>query len=271
MKRSQKPVAYSDLLDAAHSFADLSGPATLKHFRKPVRVEDKGSAGYFDPVTVADRGAERVIVKALKARFPDHGILGEEFGYVPGEGPYRWVLDPIDGTRGFIMGSPLWGTLIGLMKDGAPHLGLVDQPFTGERFWSGPSQSYFSRDGGKPRRIKSRACGKLEDAVLTCTHPDVFETEKLRKGFADIKSAARLTRYGYDCYGYCLLASGFVDLIIESSLQSYDVVALIPIVERAGGRMTTWDGGDASDGGAIVASGDPKLHDIVLRRLEKYL
>jgi len=254
------------LLDAAHAFADLSGPAVLRHFRKPILVENKDKGG-FDPVTAADRAAERTIAKALAARFPDHRLTGEEYGDA-GEGQrFRWVIDPIDGTRAFIMGSPLWGTLIGLLDGDEPVLGLMDQPFTGERFWSGEKTAHMRGPDGKARRLKTRACARIAEAVFTSTHPGLFASGAQQDVLARLTRDARMTRYGGDCYAYCLLAAGFVDIIVEPGLKTYDVVALIPIVERAGGVVTTWDGKPASQGGNIVACGDKRLHEAALKLL----
>ncbi len=263
-----KTEAFADILAEAHQLADISGPVVLRHFRRPIAVENKAGGRAYDPVTIADKGAERAISKALKARFPDHGMVGEEYGVRRGTSPFSWVIDPIDGTRSFVAGSPLWGTLIGVLRDSTPFLGLVDQPYTGERFWSAANAS-FSRCGGRERRIKTRSCGKLGDAVFTTTHPDLFASDGQAALLVELKSAARMTRYGGDCYGYCMLAAGFVDLIVEPGLKSYDIVALIPIIERAGGCITTWDGGPALSGGDIVASGDPRLHDAVLKRIAR--
>jgi myo-inositol-1(or 4)-monophosphatase len=257
-----------DIGRVAHELANLSGPVILKHFRTAMPVENKAGGGAFDPVTIADRGAEKAIVEELATRFPDHGIVGEEFGTKAGSSSFQWVIDPIDGTRSFIMGSPLWGTLIGVLKDGVPYFGLMDQPFTGERFWSGDQASYHSVRGGQPVAMKSRSCTRIEDAILTSTHPDLFEGERAAV-LAHLKSVARLTRYGGDCYSYCLLAAGHVDLIIESDLKPYDIVALIPIIERAGGRVTTWDGSDASSGGDIIAAGDPRLLEAALKLINR--
>jgi histidinol phosphatase-like enzyme (inositol monophosphatase family) len=260
---------FQAIVRVAQELADISGSVILKHFRKPMPVENKAAGGAFDPVTKADRGAEKAIVQALATRFPDHGIIGEEFGTKPGTSAYTWVIDPIDGTRSFIIGSPLWGTLIGVLKDEKPVFGLVDQPFTGERFWSGDKAAFHSMRGGRPVRIKTRQCTRIEDAVLTSTHPDLFETAEQSAALAALKSKARLTRYGGDCYGYCLLAAGFVDVIIESGLKPYDIVAIIPIIQRAGGAITTWTGGDPSSGGDIVATGDVRLHEEVLALINK--
>jgi len=247
-------------LEFAHALADLSGAAILPHFRKALAVTSKGGRAAFDPVTVADRAAERAIRKAIHTCFPDHGIVGEEYGQVAGAGRYRWVIDPIDGTRAFIMGSPLWGTLIGLIEGSQPILGLMDQPFTGERFWSDGQRAYWRGRKGKSQRIRTRPCARLADAVLTSTHPDLFALREEAARFDTLKSGALMTRFGGDCYGYCLLAAGCIDLIVEAGLKSYDVVALIPLIEAAGGCITTWDGGPATEGGRIIAAGDKRVH-----------
>jgi myo-inositol-1(or 4)-monophosphatase len=179
------------------------------------------------------------------------------------------VIDPIDGTRAFIMGSPMWGTLIGLLDGEEAVLGLMDQPFTGERFWSGATGAHFRNGNARPRRLKTRACASLAEATLTTTHPDLFAKGQEADAFARLAARVRMTRYGGDCYGYCLLAAGFVDLVVEAGLKTHDVVALIPIIERAGGRISTWEGGPAIEGGRIVAAGDPRLHEQALAVLAK--
>jgi myo-inositol-1(or 4)-monophosphatase len=260
---------FQAIVRVAHELADISGPVILKHFRKPMPVENKAIGGAFDPVTKADRGAEKAITEALAARFPDHGIVGEEFGTRPGTSAYEWIIDPIDGTRSFIIGSPLWGTLIGVLKDGAPFFGLMDQPFTGERFWSGDKAAYHSVGGGRPARIKTRECARIEDAVLASTHPDLFKSNEEIATLDALKAKARLTRYGGDCYNYCLLAAGHIDIIVEPGLKPYDIVALIPIIERAGGTVTTWTGASASSGGDIIATGDARLHEDALAMINR--
>jgi myo-inositol-1(or 4)-monophosphatase len=261
---------FQAIVRAAHELADTSGPVILKYFRKATPVENKArGGGAFDPVTKADRGAEKAIVQALAARFPEHGVVGEEFGAKAGVSAYQWVIDPIDGTRSFIIGSPLWGTLIGLLRDGKPIFGLMDQPFTRERFWSGDRAAYHSTGGGRPTRLKTRGCARIEDAVVTSTHPDLFEGSEQATALKRLKETARLTRYGGDCYNYCLLAAGFIDIVLEPGLKPYDIVALIPIIERAGGRVTTWTGEDGSSGGDILASGDARLHDAALELINK--
>ena len=265
---SAASIRFESLLGTAHELADRSADATLPYFRKRVTVDNKAKGGDFDPVTAADRKAEKVISKLIRETYPDHGLVGEEFGNHREDARYRWVIDPIDGTRSFIMGTPLWGTLIGLMDGDAALLGMMDQPFTGERFWSGEKVAFSRTRSGKPQRLKTRPCAHLSDAVLTTTHPDLFTRGLEVDSFGQLRKSARMTRYGGDCYTYCLLAAGFVDLIVESGLKTYDVVALIPIIERAGGRITTWDGKPAINGGRIVAAGDPKLHEIALKVLK---
>ena len=260
---------FKDLLELAHHLADQSRAVIRPQFRKPLAVDNKASAGAFDPVTKADRAAERAIVRAIRSRAPDHGVVGEEFGAKQEGAAFQWVIDPIDGTRSFITGTPMWGTLIGLLHEGAPVLGLMDQPFTGERFWSAQGAAHTHDASGKTRRIRTRACARVSDAIMMTTSPDLFARGAEADGFNRVKGEVRMTRYGGDCYAYCLLASGFVDLVVEAGLKSYDVVALIPIVERAGGRVTTWDGRPATSGGRIVASGDPALHDKVLKLLNR--
>jgi histidinol-phosphatase len=246
-------------LDFAHELADLSGAAILPHFRKKIAVGNKASLG-FDPVTIADRAAERRIRKAIAARFPQHGVIGEEFAPVASKGRYNWVVDPIDGTRAFITGMPVWGTLIGLLDGDAPVLGVMDQPYTRERFWGAAGKANGRAQDGAIRRLKTRPCARLADAVLTSTHPDLFSRAGEQGAFAQIKSEARMTRFGGDCYAYCLLAAGFIDLIVEAGLKPFDVVALVPIIEGAGGCITTWQGKPAGSGGRIVAAGDARVH-----------
>lgn len=271
VKSKPKPragVPFSKLLSLAHDLADLSETEVLKYFRKHVAVENKSLSG-FDPVTQADKAAERIISKTLKSRFPEHSLTGEEFGHVNGASQYRWVVDPIDGTRAFIMGSPLWGTLIGLLEGDTPVLGIMNQPFTGERYWADEKASYMRMRNGKPQRLKTRACPRLADAILTTTHPDLFETGHQRDVHKALGRRVRMTRYGGDCYHFALLASGLIDVVFEAGVKSYDVVALIPIIERAGGCMTTWDGGSAINGGNVIATGDPRLHEAALKLIAK--
>ncbi|MBI1649314.1 histidinol-phosphatase [Hyphomicrobium sulfonivorans] len=246
-------------VDFAHSLADASGAAIRPYFRTPIGVADKGGDGTFDPVTAADRGAEKVISDLVAAHWPEHGFVGEEHGTRNPDARLRWVVDPIDGTRAFIMGWPLWGTLIGLMDGNTPVLGMMDQPFTRERFWSDEGGSFCRSPDGE-RQLHTRTCTDLDQAILTSTHPELFAAGEETTGFAALRPRVRMTRYSGDCYGYCMLAAGHVDLVVEAGLKPYDIVALIPIIEGAGGVITTWDGRPATEGGRILAAGDPELH-----------
>jgi histidinol phosphatase-like enzyme (inositol monophosphatase family) len=264
---SPPPRPVPTFLDFAHHLADRSGETILRHFRRRRAVTNKAGGLHFDPVTIADRSAERVMREAIAQQYPDHGIVGEEFEAAPGIGRYHWILDPIDGTRAFISGNPLWGTLIALTDRGRPVLGLMNQPFTRERFWAWGRTAWMQGPEGRPRRLRTRACARLEDAVVTTTHPDLFADVHEHGRFGEIKSRARMTRFGGDCYGYCLLAMGCVDLVVEAGLKPYDVMALIPLIENAGGMITTWEGEPALNGGRVVAAGDARTHRQGLRLL----
>jgi myo-inositol-1(or 4)-monophosphatase len=251
----------------AHELADISGAAILPHFRKSTSVQNKAGRTGFDPVTAADKAAERVIRRKIAERFPDHGVIGEEFGDRKGQGRFDWVIDPIDGTRAFIMGYPLWGTLIGLVDRGEPTFGLMNQPFTGERFWSSPRGSLASDAAGRIHQLHTRDCSELRHAVLACTSPDMFRTSTEQAAFARVCKRCRMTRFGGDCYAYCLLAAGFIDVIVEAGLKPVDIVPLITIVESAGGVVTTWDGKSAIAGGRVVTTGNLRLHEAAMAAL----
>lgn len=268
MPRSDR-VPPARLIATAHDLADAAGKAILKHFRKPMAVDNKAHGAAFDPVTEADRAGERAIRRRLAALHPGHAILGEEMGHTATVSPYTWVIDPIDGTRAFITGMPLWGTLIGVTCEGRAEIGVMDQPYTRERVWSAPKGTLWRSVDGRTRRVATAPCRRLEDARFTTTSPDLFATGAEQAAFARLKAGARLTRFGGDCYGYCLLAAGHIDIIVEAGLQAYDVMALIPIIERAGGVITTWEGGRAEGGGRIIACGDPRLHEAVLKLMAR--
>ena len=251
----------------AHELADRSGAVTLRYFRKSPAVANKLKGTGFDPVTAADQAAERLMSNMVARTWPGHGIIGEEYGCTSQDAQFRWVLDPIDGTRAFIMGQPLWGTLIGLIDKQKPVLGVMNQPFTGERFWSSETGAHFRHSNGRAKRITTRTGIALSSAFLTTTHPDLYETDRDARAFRRLASKVQMTRYGGDCYNYCLLAAGHIDLVVEVGLKAHDIVALIPIIERAGGRITTWNGKPAINGGRIIAAGDPKLHAQALKIL----
>jgi myo-inositol-1(or 4)-monophosphatase len=245
----------------AERLADAAAFAIEPHFRAPLAVEDKGGAR-FDPVTEADRAAELAMRELIRRQYPGHGILGEEHGVEAGVEGLTWVLDPIDGTRAFITGLPLWGTLVALNDGTRPVIGVMNQPFTRERYVGTPDGAW--RNG---EVIEVRACPELSGARVMCTSPDLFDTPARRAAFESVAGQARLVRFGGDCYAYCMVASGFVDAVIESGLKPYDVQALVPIVEGAGGLMTAWDGGDCQHGGTVVACGDARLHARIVERL----
>jgi histidinol phosphatase-like enzyme (inositol monophosphatase family) len=260
----------SSLVTFAHSLADASGNVIRPWFRAPMQVTDKGTgrAG-FDPVTVADQEAEAVMRRMIKETYPSHGILGEEHGHEAGtpsasdkgEGgdTFTWVLDPIDGTRAFICGLAQWGTLIALNDGKRPILGVLNQPITNER-WTGHSGGAELVTPTSTKKIQTRTCANIASAVLMTTHPSAYFDAEEQACFDRVAPMAKMTRFGGDCYMYGLLAMGFIDLIIEASLKSWDVQALIPIVEGAGGKFTSWDGGDAQNGGRIIAAGDARVH-----------
>lgn len=238
----------------AEKLAEAAADAIQPYFRAKLDVEDKGGR-VFDPVTLADKAAERAMRKLIQVQYPAHGILGEEEGAVAGSSKLTWVLDPIDGTRAFITGIPLWGTLVALNDGARSVLGVMNQPFTGERYIGTPDGAWCNGT-----KLHTRSCQGLSSATLMCTTPDMFDSAIRRDAFESVASQAQLVRYGGDCYAYCMLASGFVDVIVEANLQPYDVQALIPIIEGAGGVITTWDGSTAQNGGTVIACGDPELH-----------
>ncbi len=253
-----------DLSAFIERLAQLSGEAILPFFRTKLSIADKGG-GRFDPVTEADRAAETVIRHHIRAAFPTHGILGEEFEAEQPDAEYLWVIDPIDGTRSFINGLPVWGTLIGLMRDGDPVMGLMNQPYTGEMFFGDCGQAFIKGPRGQ-RELHVSQCVDLADAHLMTTDPRLF-TSSEAPGYQEIEARVKLSRYGTDCYAYAMLASGQVDLVIETGLKPYDIVALIPVIEGAGGIVTNWQGASAKDGGQIVAAATEALHRAALEML----
>jgi len=245
--------------------ATVSGEAILPFFRTSLGVENKGGPGQFDPVTAADRAAETAMRTLIRQSFPEHGIVGEEFGNESAEAEYCWVLDPIDGTKSFIAGMPAWGTLIALTRGGEPVYGMMHQPFTRERF-TGDSHSARYRGPVGDRALRVRRCGGLGEAILMTTSPLLMK-EAYRAAFGKVEAAAKLSRYGGDCYAYCMLAAGHVDLVIETELKPYDIQPLIPIILGAGGIVTAWDGGSPMAGGRVIAAGDERIHQAAMKLL----
>jgi histidinol phosphatase-like enzyme (inositol monophosphatase family) len=231
---------------------------TLAHFRTPIVVENKSAHG-FDPVTEADRAAERAIREVIAARFAEHAIVGEELADRPGSGPYVWQIDPIDGTRAYISGLPLWGTLIGLTCEGRAIAGQMSQPFLGETYVALAGAARAVRNG-ESAALTTSGVRSLAAARLAPTTPRLFASAGSRAAYGAVEAACSVARYGTDCYGYCMLAAGHVDLVIEEGLRPLDIVALIPIIEAAGGVISDWKGGPAEGGGQILAAASPDLH-----------
>ena len=254
------------IIDTANAMADAAREVILPRFRSNSLVAENKSLHGFDPVTDADKVAEKAMISELKKRRPTDGVFGEEFGELNGESLYRWVLDPIDGTRAFIAGAPTWGVLISLEKIGAgPIFGIIDQPYIGERFFGGLGLAeYEKRD--ENIKLKTSDVEGVENAILLSTFPEIG-TEKDRRAFERVSEIAKLTRYGLDCYGYALVAMGTADLVIEAGLSIYDIQAPACVIEAAGGFVTNWDGKPASNGGRIIAASNEKLHKNALEQL----
>ncbi len=245
--------------------ATVSGETIRPFFRTALGVDDKGAAGRFDPVTAADRAAEQAIRTLINKHFPAHGILGEEFGNEREDADYVWVLDPIDGTKSFITGMTAWGTLIALMRKGEPVYGMMHQPFIRERFTGDGTAAHYRGPAGD-RDLHVRPCATLADAVMLTTSPLLMKQDD-RQHFGKVEEKVRLSRYGGDCYAYCMLAAGHADLVIETELKPYDIVALIPVITGAGGIITSWDGGPATRGGRIIAAADARVHQAAMEVL----
>jgi myo-inositol-1(or 4)-monophosphatase len=254
----------------AEELAAAAAAAIMPHFRRPLEITDKRELGLdvrYSPVTVADRDAEQAMRALIAERFPEHGIIGEEFGAEREAARRVWILDPIDGTKAFISGLPLWGTLIGLLEEGRPVLGLMHQPFTGETFLGMAGDGAWLN--GAP--IAVSGCTRLAEARAFSTDVSMFETAAERAMNARLTTAVRMRRYGGDCYGFAMLAAGQIDLMVENGLQPYDILPLVPLIEGAGGIVTTWDGGAPDAGGRIVAAASPELHADALAVLAEAL
>jgi myo-inositol-1(or 4)-monophosphatase len=265
------PADAADLIATAHRLADRARAETLPRFRAAeLRAEDKAAAGAgFDPVTEADRAAEAAMREMLAETRPEDGVLGEELGAAAGRSGLTWVIDPIDGTRAFMAGAPTWGTLIAVCDASGPLFGVIDQPWTGERWEGGLGRARLATPHGETPLRARPAPGPdpLAGAILCSTYPEVGAEEE-RAAFARVADRVRLTRYGLDCYAYGLIAAGQIDLVIEAGLQPYDICAPIAVIEAAGGIVTTWDGGPARAGGRILAAANPQVHAAALALLD---
>ncbi|PIE14931.1 MAG: histidinol-phosphatase [Rhodobacterales bacterium] len=256
----------NDIKQTANAMADVARVETLRHFRCHGLQTDNKLDQDFDPVTVADRAAELAMREVLAKMRPDDAILGEEYGYQEGKSGLTWVLDPIDGTRSFISGTPTWGVLISVRDETGPFYGMISQPYIGERFVGGLGEARMTGPLGE-RTLQTRASRPLAECLMLSTYPAIG-TRQERAAFDAVRDQVQLTRFGTDCYGYALLAAGQVDLVIEAGLQAYDVQAPIAVIEAAGGIVTDWTGGPAHDGGRVLAAANAQLHQTALGILQ---
>lgn len=240
----------------------LAGALAAARFRAPLPIDNKLGPGSFDPVTPADRAVERSIRERIAARYPDHGIVGEEFGERVGGSAWSWIIDPIDGTRAFMTGLPAWGCLLGILRDGEPAAGLMHQPVLRETFCGDGERAWLHRAGTR-HTLRTRAGATLAEAVLCATHPDMFNAATLAR-FQTLAGRVRLMRYGGDCYNYCLLAHGLVDIVVEDDLHAHDILPLVPILRGAGASVTDLAGAPAGGGRLVVAAANPALHAAAL-------
>ena len=246
-----------------------AGEIALKYFRADASViglDNKAEPGSFDPVTLGDKGVEQALRDALSARFPQDAIVGEEFATQEGSSDRTWIIDPIDGTKAFVTGMLGWGMLLGLLENGVPRLGFMRQPYIDETFWGDGSQAWLTRHGTQ-RPLSTTSTTKIADATLYTTDPSMFSDPGQEAKYTALANQCRMRRFGGDCYAYSMLAHGQVDLVVENGLNPYDIVALIPIVQGAGGVVTNLEGDSAADGGYVVASATPSLHEQVLKIL----
>lgn len=260
------PFFDSDVEATAHIMADAAAAVILPLFRTSRLRTDNKVQGGFDPVTQADRDAEQAMRAVLATRRPDDAILGEEFGHIAGTSGLTWVLDPIDGTRGFISGTPTWGVLISLRNADGPFFGMIDQPYIGERFIGTPRGAHMTGPHGQGP-IATRSGKSLTDAILFTTFPEIGSPIE-KQAFVAVSEQCMLTRYGMDCYAYALLAAGQIDLVIEAGLNPYDIQAPIALIHAAGGIVTDWNGDPVHDGGRAVAAASPQLHAQALEILK---
>ncbi|MBC7133967.1 MAG: inositol monophosphatase family protein [Roseovarius sp.] len=252
-----------DIRNTAHALADAARDVILPYFRgDALETENKHRGGGFDPVTAADRAAERAMRAVLAERRPEDGILGEEFGAQPGRSGLTWVLDPIDGTRAFMAGAPTWGVLVAVSDAGGPIYGLIDQPYIGERFEGGLGCARMTGPLGA-RALRARGDRPLCEALLFSTFPEIGDAGESAR-FHALAREVRLTRYGLDCYAYALIASGQIDLVVEAGLSAYDIQAPMAVIRAAGGIVTDWEGGPVHQGGRVLAAAGRAQHEAAL-------
>jgi histidinol phosphatase-like enzyme (inositol monophosphatase family) len=261
--RKEKSGNHEEYWNFALELAHASAQAILPHFRRLTEVENKDHLD-FDPVTVADRAGEARMRKLIEERFPDHGIIGEEYGNKETRSGYSWVLDPIDGTKSFVIGFPAWATLIGLMHEGRPQIGLMNQPYIGETFIGSRHAGTFLIRGERRAPLRVSPTKQLSNANAGTIGPERYKANSQIAGLKSITSGVRMIRYGGDAYFYCLLASGLLDIAMDADLQPYDIIPLIPIVEGAGGHIGTWTRGDPARGGNILSASTEALFEEAL-------
>ncbi len=267
MTSARDPNGAAELLEVAQALADAARKAALAHFRRADLTADSKETDRFDPVTAADRAAEDAMRAILAERRPDDAILGEERGHRAGTSRLTWVLDPIDGTRAYLSGTPTWGVLVGLTDAAGPLLGIIDQPYIGERFIGAPGLAQVAGPLGT-HPLRTRPARPLAEAILFTTFPEVGTAEE-GAAFHRLAARCRLVRYGMDCYAYGLVAAGQIDLVVEAGLQAYDVVAPIAVIEAAGGIVTDWRGGPAHNGGRVLAAANAAVHAEALALLSQ--
>ena len=258
---------FAPLLAFAHRLADAARGETMARWASGCAVEGKAGSPEFDPVTDADRQGERVMREMIEAVWPDHGVEGEEYGASAGAGRFVWSLDPVDGTRSFICGLPSWTTLIALLDEGEPVVGIIDAPALGERYAAASGLGVLGTARGEAK-LTTSGCTTLAAARLSTTDPFILGDAGF-EAFARLRRGARTTRYGLDAYGYARLAAGSLDLVVEACLKPHDYNALIPIVEAAGGIIGNWQGGRNLSRGRTIAAASPALFDAAVREMER--
>jgi myo-inositol-1(or 4)-monophosphatase len=248
---------WTELTNFAVSLARASEAEILPYFRRNTTVDVKPHVEW-DPVTEGDRAGERIIRKMIEESFPDHGINGEEYGFKSGKSGFTWVLDPIDGTRSFVCGMPTWATLIALYAEGKPVIGVMNQPFVGDLFYGNP-EGAWNNYRGTIEPLRARRDVKLADAAAGTTAPELYRSEPDQRSFQNLRKAVKLMRYGGDAYFFSVLAAGHLDIALDAGLQPYDIGALIPIIEGAGGVVGSWSGSSPAEGGNIICAGSQAL------------
>jgi myo-inositol-1(or 4)-monophosphatase len=248
---------WTELTNFAVSLARASEAEILPHFRRNAAVDAKPHHSW-DPVTEGDRAGERIIRKLIEQRFPEHGINGEEYGIKEGKSGLTWVVDPIDGTRSFVCGMPTWSTLIALYAEGKPVIGVMNQPFVGDLFYGNPHGAWNTYRGAT-EPLRTRQGVGIGQAAAGTTAPELYRGDRDLEAFRKLQSAVRLMRFGGDAYFYSVLAAGHLDIAMDAGLQAYDIGALIPIIESAGGAVGSWDGGNPAEGGNVICAGSRLL------------